>query len=637
MLFNEMPFPSHQGLPFLSDPPRVDGYLEPEPGIVPPPGPNNTRLEAGYAGGGRFTFGGEGGIPRAVCQCIKHRTNDELFMAFSARHDPSFDQADFVTIVLRPSFAAAPSAADRRIDVFPVEQGGAAANPPDPFDHAGSLPLVRTEKDPFTPAFYERNPGGSPKWSLVAAPPGFAIKVRSVDSGSLSWGVEVKIPTDSAWLALQPEFGLFFDIGQVFFDGIDTNVVQFAWPFDSDAPLANVLADPVNTVRANWDPVTMGKGFLLGPGDPNPAKGVRFKQDYAGIGVLSGGAITATLDMAVGASNDLVARLQNTSGATAEDVRARFRIAEFGISGGLYGSNPALLALWEEVPEHAPSSNPSPAGGLDIPPTPLPSSFTDIVFNWTVTQADHDKFHPPMQPALWDDQCIWVQLDSVAPGGAGVPFAQESVRRNLRLVNLSDAKHPAVVNGAMFGEPLMDHGRHELLLHVTKTLIPPTRPGPTPLDVLYRRGQGGEVELLDDNPLTNGEAGVEDKAPTATWHTIVHAYQRTQQTLTDDDKTVRRIVVHAGSYAYVARHELQSGEEHGSLDIVHELVPDGDVEFKALGNDFYLLTIAPDERVVLVNELRTVPRRDRPEDGGGSGYGKGGEGGGDEPTGYGSS
>jgi len=618
MFHDQMPFPPHEGLPFLSGPPTVDAFFEQEPGVT------TTQLDAGYVNGGRYTYGAEAGIPRAVFQGIKHNTNGDVYMAFVARHDPGFDEDDFVMIVLRPSFGAPPSAEDRRIDIQPSEgAGGALPNPPDPEGNdqpdppnPGALPQVKTNKPAATTTFYKRDPGGSLTWKKDVPQASVDVKVRTADAGggSLFWSVEVRI-TPSTWLTLQPEFGLFFDIGQVIVPGSGLqNLTQYPWPFDPAVPKANFLIDKPawGGLKANWDPTTIGKGILLKPGDPNPAPGVRFKNGASGIGVLSGGNVGSTVDLAVGASNEFVAQLQNSSPTEAPGVTAKFRIAEFGISGGLYGDILGLEALWEELPA---VPNPAPVGGLPIPTTVMPSDHTDIVTTWTVSPADHDKFHPPGQAALWDDQCVWVQLDSVV---GGVAFAQESVRRNLHLINLSEAKHPAVLNGKFFPKP-PDGDRHDLLLHVTRTLIPPAKPGPTPLDILYREaGECGHVPLLEDNPLTNGTAGVEDpKEPTATWHTVVHAYEYIPDTLTFDG-TVRQNLVLAGSYAYVARHALENGEEHGSVTIRHELGADG-ADLEPLGKHFYRLTIGHDERVVLYNELAAVPKGYGTDDPGGSG------------------
>jgi hypothetical protein len=489
------------------------------------------------------------------------------------------------------------------------------------------VPSIRTNKPPATSTFYERNVGGNPVWKTVGPQPGFDIKVRTVDAGGSSqfWSIEARIPITTPWLTLQPQFGLFFDIGQVFTAGGIENVAQFPWPFDPDNPTGNILADPLSTLTENWDPTTLGKGFLLNFGDANPAKGVRFKQGIAGIGVLDGGGnVTGSANLAVGASNNFVAQLQNTAPNVAQKVRAKFRIAEFGIVGGLYGNNPNLLALWEELPTD-PNTNPAPHDGLDILTTPGPLDHTDIVLNWTVDQQDHDKF-----VGLWDDQCLWVQLDSIAGPGSGTAFAQESVRRNLHLVGLSKAELPAVVNALAFGRPRM-RGRHELLLHVTRTVVPPTKPGPTPLEILYGLGNGedggGVIEvarggrppdlpLLEDNPLTNGTTGVEDKEPTATWHTVVHCYERTPETLTFSRRKRRHVVVYVGSYAFVGRHPLRKGETHESVTIRHDLAPlDGKARLRSLGRDFYRLTLGPKDRVALVNHLEVRPVHCRPDDG----------------------
>lgn len=601
MIYDEMAFPSHIGLPWMSGPPTVDGFVEREPGVT------TNQLDAGYANGARFIYGGESGIPRAVFQGVKHNGQDFVYMAFAARYDPSFDDNDFVMIVLRPSAGAPASTQDRRIDIKPVltGAGGAQPNPtdpndePDPGDPPGT-PLVRTNKPEAVSTFYERNLAGSPTvWNEVARPAGFppeSIRVRSVNAGGTRfWSVEVRIPT-TGWITLQPQFGLFFDVGQVFVAGGIEDVVQFPWPFDPDAPLANVLADPFDTLFADWDPTTVGTGFLLAPGATNPAEGVRFKGGANGIGIKVGGNVTSTLDMALGANNLFVAQLQNTHPSTAQDVRARFRIAEFGISGGLYGNQ----AMWADLPT-PPGTNPAPAAGQDIPHTPSPSASTDIELNWPITANDRATFQP-----LSRHQCIWVQLDSIAPAGGAVAFAQNSVWRNLGIINLSETKEIAVVDGRYFGEPRID-GRHELLLHVTTTrLPPPPKEGASDLEKYYRRyGESKDVPIVEQDPITSGEAATEGDTATATWHAVVHAYERTPETLTFDDGR-RDVVIHSGSYGYVARHELQPGEVRELLELSHELVPDGDAQMDDLGDGFYRLSLKPDERVVLVNRLQTI-------------------------------
>lgn len=609
MLYEKMPFPSHHGLPWMGNPPKVDGFVEREPGIV------TTQLDAGYLDGGGFTYGASGGFPHAAFQCVKESGSNHIFMSFVLRQDPEFNFDDFVMIVLQKTAGAAPSQADHRIDIYPsVDAGGALPGPPDPDgnDVIPGPPQIKTNRPAKVSTFWKRNPNaGLPnqdQWLDDGVHDDeVEIRVRTVATGASNfWSVEVRIPT-SGWVTLDTDFGLYFNIAQVFPDPNDPNIdliAQHPWPFDPDLPMSNVLADPQGTFTENWNPTFMGMGFQLAPGALNPAQGVRFKGGPSGAGVLDGANnVTGIVDMTLGHTNNFVARLQNTGTTNvAKKVRARFRLGEFGTIGGLYGNG----AMWADVTS-GPATNPAPNNGMDIPVSNLPSDVTDIVLPWNILQPDIDKFQP-----ISHHQCVWVQLDSLG----GAQFAQESVFRNLQLVNLSEAEHPAVVNGQYFGKPQTE-GYHELLLHVVKTRIPPAKPGPTPLDLLYREhaGQFKQVPLLDDNPLLYGTVGVSNpREPTATWHTSVECYERTPLTLTFDKKRVRHLLVHAATYAYVARHVLEKGEAQDTVDIEHELAAD-DAELKSLGKGFYLLRIKPEERVVLTNRLRIVPKRDMPKGG----------------------
>src|SRR5690349_9331084 len=93
-------FPPHQGLPWQSGPPAVDGYVEPNPGVQDDPdystsSPPHVQLEAGYVGGSRYTAAdasapSSGGVPAVQFQGVKHNADDLIYLAWNIRFDFSF-------------------------------------------------------------------------------------------------------------------------------------------------------------------------------------------------------------------------------------------------------------------------------------------------------------------------------------------------------------------------------------------------------------------------------------------------------------------------------------------------------------------------------------------------------------------
>ena len=255
---------------------------------------------------------------------------------------------------------------------------------------------------------------------------------------------------------------------------------------------------------------------------------MRFKNGaYDAIGVLVGGNVTGSLTLQATKKSTFIAQLENQGPDPADQVRARFKLAEFGLNG--WGNFQGKTAAWADIPE--PGTNPAPHKGITV----LKSNGgapTNLTLDWTPLAADVATF-----ASLISDQCLWVQLDSLAQ--VGVAFAQDSIKRNLYVTTMSERDEPAVVDGGQFGEPRTGD-RHELILHVTCTRLPPPKEGPTLLELAYRRAEGRELTVLEDSPITNGQAAYEGETPTATWHTIVHAYLRTKETLAFDDTTRQR-------------------------------------------------------------------------------------------------
>jgi hypothetical protein len=502
--YDQIGFPQSSGLPgtyhgvSMWGPPNVDGFREEEPGLTTLPASYDHQLDAGYTGGGRFTYGGAAGVPVAVVDCVKDAGADFIYMSFIARYDQSFDDDDFVMVVLRPGGPGASSANDRRIDVQPVLSGaGAKTTPVDTHDYqvgSGLTPEIRTNKDSHLTTFYHRTGGGTHPWeALPGVTPNVTAKVRSVKTSTRNWTVELKIPTTIAaggasWVDLTSTFGLYFVIGQVFTAvGGYEDVVQYPWPFDPSHATANFLVDPFGgSLKVDWDPPQLGTATIVAPGAANPALGVTIYGGYSGIGVLDGGGnVGSVLDMTLNTTNKFVARLQNTSPNTAPKITAHFRIAEFGLSGGYWD------AAWKDVPATAPSANPAPVGGVDVPQAAGPNDYTQVELDWKISNADRTTFGP-----LNRDQCIWVELDTVAvPPVGGATAAQiidESIFHNLQVQNLSTALTHSVIDPVHLDDRHIKDGAHQLILQVATNRIgvPPT--GHTPLEQ-YLSGVGHQV------------------------------------------------------------------------------------------------------------------------------------------------
>src|ERR1051325_10287322 len=483
MFFNEFGFPPHQGLPGFDGPPTIDGFAEPEPGVAPP------QFEFGYVGDGRFLYGGDAGIPLAVIDCVKDNGANFIYMGISTRMNVSFNNTDFVMIVIRPGGPNGNQNEDLRLHINPVEGpstptlagvDGAkpmTTSPPMPGDSTPTvaqpnLPDIRGNRDPaFITQFLERDTsaGTHPKWKDRAAPPtGFAVKVRSVKNGSARfWSVELKIPTNAPnWVALNATFGLYISTGRVFTGGQGQGYVdQMPWPYDPDHPDDNVVVDPhapFDTQIKNWDvPATtpsagIGSG-LLGSG----GKGVKFLNDADGIGLLNPGpAITNVLDITVGATNKMVARVVNTAAAIAPKIRATFHTANFGINGAMA---PGWGANWAQCPDNTSSpATRNPTLPVDIAAAPAVGTPTppDLRFDWIISTADN----PTLQK--WDHTCLWVELDSIAGAGGAASIAQSGVRRNLLYTGFSTAEHNATLDTRGFGMSRQGNGKHDILLHV---------------------------------------------------------------------------------------------------------------------------------------------------------------------------
>lgn len=598
MLFNELAFPPHEGLPWRPGPPTVDGFVEPEPNIL------TAEIEAGYTNGGRFDFGGDTNVPIGVIQCIRHATKDLLYLGLIARFDPSFDDTDFVMIVLRPDAAAGPSDQDRQLIIKPVSKDADGAAPALP-----ELPgpgHIRTDREPFVHPVKVRGRDTSPSppqvWKDLGPITNLVPKVRSAWSGTGKfWSVELQIPTKklgtdgggSDWIDLVPAgFGLYVNIARAWYVGSVIHVDQSTWPFDPALPLAYTLVDPYDNYEVDWDAPILGTGMIVTSQASNPAKGVKFQYGASSIGVLSGGSIGTTLDMATGANNTLVARLANT-GTAAADVEATFRLAEFGIPGPGWTNGNANVA-WRVIADTMGQDNvgPNPTLAVNLPGGTVSK---DATLTWKISAQDHSDYQ-----ALWSDQCLWVQLESAT----GANIVQSSVRQNLSLIHqMSRVEKKATVDGRGFGPSATGGGKHDIVLHVA------TMPIPRPKLDDHRLEGGdddGSLSLYAETfgpHLTEAMLSKPGNGDVLGWLSIVNAYRVTDKWLTIAGKK-HRVMVHGGSYGFIAQHQLESGETAVGLELGHALA-DGGIRYHRGG--IYELSVPENGKVTLTNVLEPRP------------------------------
>lgn len=575
---NQLAFPPHQGLPFQAGPPVVDGYIEPDPGVP------ISQLEAGYVAGGRYTFAetsgaNSSGATTVAFQGIKHNAEDLIYLAWIVRFDFVFNPDSRIICCLRPSFTTPGN--ERRIDIVPVDTGGAPASPADGNDVNTATLKIRTNKPPtLTPVFYEVNTGAGHPWTALPSGAITNVDVRVRSSEILSgsnvtaqyWSVELQLPTKTsgpqaggaAWIDLQANFGLYFNVVQVCpaqtAHEVELNgdfCVESAWPDPSF-----LISDPTSAETPDqWNvpngaqtgsPSYYGEGIIVAPGSPNPAKGVHFRKStfavtpaVEGIGVRSGGpgsVLGTQLDMTLGHANTLAGRVYNDDLNPAPGVFAEFRLADFGL--GPYGES----ALWDKIDIHGPG-NPTPPAS--IPATGPGVADTDLTATWTITQADRNKYGP-----LWHDQCLWVLLDSAA----GASIAESSVRQNLSLINLSKSDHPLTVTGRGHGTPPGGAPHHDFILHV--------------VDVRYQepviieqpsvgRGDGNRLNVDPAPPELNLEPTITGQiaatSNTVTWLHVVNGYRCTGRRIKLGKRRMT-IWTHAGACAFVAQHPLGEGE-----------------------------------------------------------------------------
>ena len=415
--------------------------------------------EHGYVNGCRLTFGPDivqdagAQVARVIFQGVRQPSPDVIAMGFMCRFDPSFDPEDFIVLALQSSFNAGP----RRMIVINPSVNDTGVEP-----GVGDGPnQIKRNVTPLASQIDFFEDDGNIWKVMPAAPPGVQVRLRSWKPGrpqgspdECAWSVEVFMPRTGGtnWITLNDDFGLYFNVVRVF--NMAASAVQSAFPTTA----TDLPAEPdINFVVPQW-----GHGLIPAiqiPPGKNLGLGVRFKNGWQGIGrrTLGSGAqtLTSTIEGPGGLSdNEIVAFIENTGNAPADDITAEFRFANWGLGG--FGFN-----LWDQPANLQPNPTPRRVGPNPLDPpvnlaaTPQPNMPTSATCAspWLRSQIPAAIVNSP-------HQCLWVQLSSAT----GVNFIQSSTRRNMDFVHFSSVERDAEISGEGYPEPADGSGEHDFLL-----------------------------------------------------------------------------------------------------------------------------------------------------------------------------
>jgi hypothetical protein len=582
--------------------------------------------EPGYDLGGRVTFDGGGGLSPAVIQCVRDVTQDFLYLSFLVRQDQSFDNNDLVVVCLRPDIGGTHDASTLRFDIFPVwtsETSGAdiadTTNPllpagtPDPtlqvppatppatpipssHWHVRMGPTSSTSpatNAPFPPrrvSFYRGKTGGPPFWENPTAilPRGTEVKVASwspdVPSGAAPdrcWSIELKIPRTLAVggtpssVTLNPQFGVYVNMVRVSVGGTSPPIgfqanTQYIWP-DPSATISGTLG-----VNTNIDPTKYGEGYIPAldtPQGAHLAAGVKFRYDSLGVPLVGARLSTAPSNSPPGEvidrtkDNVLVAQVENTGTRPAEDapnVKADFHFANWGLG-------PSSPQPTNAFPAWAPASGASvPTAAQNI----NHGQQVELTANWLQANIP-SQFAPPH-----DHQCVFVMLDSTS----GVNFVQDSVRRNMNFIPLSEQRRPAEISGKGYPPPASgSHHRFALVVNARR-LRQFERP---------REQPPGEI----------GVAG-SSKGTAVVWQWIVSGFRRLDESLTIDGTTYETWEPAPGAFGYIARHDKPDDV------LTYDLSGPG---LRKLIDGVYELRVPHDGTVTLDTVVTAAPPKKKPK------------------------
>ena len=483
--------------------PTIDGFLFHDIGME-----NRDKVESGYVRGGRYVWNGGS---ESVLEFQGVKADRFLVFGFFSRYDPSFNEADRIVIAIKPSDPLAEEDVNnhRRIDIAPVRALGASFA--DGTLRPVAVPGETTQDSDLLPPLPERDPPGirpnyPPRlidtWKGTSIPDDpdtrweelpetfdatLAVKVRSWTPSSpagaspgVGWSVEIKLPIDAVgtdWPGIPNNFKLFMSVLR--FTGTPAGFVHPKLQFPRDrTPLTGVIGSALNIPASSYGNGLIGAGL---------GTGVRFKDDWQGLGRLEGSTIVHNVKRLT--ANTLVARIENTSPTDpANNVVAEFRFGKYGLPpGGAAGSE--RWRDWRQFDNMAPVGTvyPKRTAAQNLP---VGSSTVDLTQGWTLSTIEQAEFSPPNQ-----HRCMVGQLFSTQ----NVNFVQSSVRSNTEFVNLSEHEREAEVSGVGYEDPPDGGPDHDFVLFSFSRVIP----GSHVLELDPELAGGTSIEGLTKNLLTS--------------------------------------------------------------------------------------------------------------------------------------
>ena len=414
----------------------------------------------------------------------------------------------------------------------------------------------------------------------IAAGTGVAIP-------EVAWSIEVQVPLTNAvgggganWINIQDSFGLYYTlirVGKTPASGGTGSQgfysTQFLFPANTGNFLTGIL-DETTVINPAW----YGTGLipaLQSPPGSNLGQGVHFvnfaatsvgsRDTTAGAFSPIGGLIrTAAV---AGADNRLVAQVE-TNGPTANNVRAEFRFANWGLP-------PATFPSWDK----ANGATEDQAAGVTVP-----AGGGDVEITWTWPKASVPAaYAPPHQ-----HQCVWVQLNA-----AGVNFNQSSIRRNMDFDHLSEKEEPATISGV--GYPVPASGKHDFLLM-------------TFVRVFDFPVVDSDLTHLQPTFATRQAAGAGRGSVIYLW--IVHGYRRTGKTITINKREFEVLDDSPGSFGTITDHRP---EQEGNDFFFHELTGGG---IKHIGGPYHAIKVPHNGKVEVTTRIAAGPAgsfKPRPE------------------------
>ncbi|MBZ4417836.1 MYXO-CTERM sorting domain-containing protein [Myxococcus sp. RHSTA-1-4] len=368
---NRLCFRDVSGVPYTRGPPTLDGKIQ---------------EDKGWTGAFRYEFGNGTTSSHAVVQGVRDSGN--VYISVEANNDPSFDENDVVVLAFDLGGGANRY---RRLHLFPLYATGAAAD--------GRMREAQYWQSGAL------NPNGTVNWGtvqiiphgdLVAGAFFLDAKVTSSDGGpnNRTWSVEMRIPSSGLPLPPAADFKMYFDIFRV--DGLTSTTPSLHWPTNANPPPGD--APDINNrtpAPANWGIGSFGTSGCTGVSIS--ATDIRTNNSPSHVIQIPG----------TTASNKFQAVVRNSGADAAPDVRATFKIANFGLPSE---------QSWRPVP--APG-NPTEAPGLSVPA--LGSQMLETG-SWILTGAVADSYEDNRH------QCILVELSS---GSDRTTFTNRSAYVNM--------------------------------------------------------------------------------------------------------------------------------------------------------------------------------------------------------------